>query len=100
MSSYTAVIPADSFTTAAGQVDVVTFGADFQFVEVENRGTDDIWFTADGATVPSVGGHGSYHVGPGDALRIDASLRSEPTPNTTVVQVLSASATPYSVTVS
>lgn len=100
MSAYTAVIPADSFTTAAGQVDVVTFGADFQFVEVENRGTDDIWFTVDGATAPAVGGDGSYHVAAGDSLRVDASLRSQPTPNATVVQVLSASATPYSVTVS
>jgi hypothetical protein len=97
---YAATAPADHFTTAAGQVDVVTFPADSQFAEVENRGADDLWFTADGITQPAVAGHGSYHVGPGDALRVDASLRSQPTPNSTVVMVTSASVVAYSVTVS
>lgn len=100
MASYSAVAPAIHKTLTAGTVDTVTFPADFPFVEVENRDTTELYFTADGQTAPSVLGDGCYRVGPGDSLRVDASLKSQPTPNSTVVKLISASAVAYSVTVS
>ncbi len=98
MTAYTPSKPSTHQTLTANTTDTVTFSADYQFVEVLNRGaTDPIYFTADGTTDPGIASDGTDIVMPGDSLRIDASLASQPTPNSTVVKLKSAGAMAYSI---
>lgn len=93
MASYTGA-SSQHQTLAASTVDTVTLTADFNAVEVLNRGTSgDIYFTVDGVTVPTVGGAGTYVVQPGMSLIVDPATSAN-----TVVKLISSGTPAYSVT--
>lgn len=91
MTSYT-VSTAKHATLAAGVVDTVTLGQDFNNVEVANHGAAAIYFTTEGAT-PTVAGDNTYQVAPGGALVVQPASGGN-----TVVKLISSGATAYSVT--
>jgi hypothetical protein len=79
-------------TLAAATVDTVTLALDFNQVEVLNRGTTDIYFTADGTT-PTVGGNDCQIVLAGGGVKVDV-----PTAGATVVKLISSGTPAYTVT--
>jgi hypothetical protein len=88
VANLTAVFAKHATLTAA-TVDVVMFqqGTPTE-IEVYNRGSADIYFRTDG-TAPTVAGDDCYVVSAGQSLVIDGAA---------AVQLISASATAYSVT--
>lgn len=91
MAAYT-VGDAKHATLTAGTVDTVTLGRNYTAVEVVNRGSDAIYFNANAEPDPTVEGDNTYVVPAGGALM--ARMWSG---TTTVVKLISASATAYSV---
>lgn len=100
MASYTTTKSTHQ-TTVADTVDTVTLGGDFRQVEVVNRdGADALYFTVDelggpsSDGVPTVAGNNTYVVpaSKGAALKVTSYKRG-----TTVVKLISAVATAYTV---
>jgi hypothetical protein len=76
-------------------VDTITFGENYNAVEVLNRnGAGELYFTVDGTLVPTVGGS-SNHVLPAavSAMTVNAGGTVGPT----IVRVISSAAATYSV---
>ena len=89
MATYTAN-RAKHATLGAGTADTVTLAQDVQSVEVINRGTDAIYCRVD-ETAPTVGGDDCEVIPAGASLIIDTPS------STTVIKLISTSATAYSV---
>lgn len=80
-------------TIVAATVDTVTFGVDFNEVEVLNRsGSAEIYFTVDGTT-PTVGGTNCFVV----PAAISSAIVGVPTVGPTVVKLISSGTPTYSV---
>lgn len=91
MAIYTAAV-AKHATLVAATVDTVGLGRDFDNVEVMNRGTTELYFTAEGQT-PTVGGDDCFVVQGGATRRVQPAS-GQPTQ----IKLISTAAVPYSVT--
>ena len=78
-------------TLVAATVATVTLDSDHSNVEILNRGTDEIFFTVDGAA-PTVDGNDVEIVPGGSALQVAA-----PKKGATVVRLISTGTPKYSV---
>jgi hypothetical protein len=72
-------------------VDTVSVGVDADFIEVLNRGTDDIYFRFDG-TDPEIDGNNSEIVPAGTALEVPRKASGN-----AVVKIISAGTPDYTV---
>jgi hypothetical protein len=91
MANYS-VTRAKHATLTANVVDTVSLSEDFDSVEVVNRGSAELYFTAEGQQ-PAIGGDNTYIVMPGGGVTMQPA-----TNNLTVVKLVSPAATAYSVT--
>jgi hypothetical protein len=91
MASYTVNISKHA-TLAANVIDTCTFSRDLDRVEVLNRGSAEIYLTAEGQT-PSIGGDDTYVVAAGAGLLVEPSSA-----NNTIIKLISTVACPYSIT--
>lgn len=91
MASYTAT-EAKHATLVASTVDTVTFPVNYARVEVLSRGSDAVYFTVDG-TAPAVGGDNTYVATGGGGVIVPTRGQQA----ATVVKIISAGATAYSV---
>jgi len=85
--------------TIPGSVSTVSFDNWFQYVEIINRGTSEIWVRADGED-PVAEGDNSIVI-PGNSWLQVRNRSARPTlfntfPNVTVIKIFSVAAVPYS----
>lgn len=93
-----------SGTTTANTVTTLTFPARYDGVEVVNRSTGDLWVRIDGVN-PTIAGDDCFYVAPQSFVNIPnlapypepGNIGGNTGPTTTVVKLISAAATDYTV---